>query len=185
MRKIALLFIIFLFVSCDERSLGKNYYYLSEYDANEYLTESFVYKSFDENVFDEIIIYPKVKSIEFDNKYIIVFQQPNKELMLKQIKEDLELWNDHYLESKKDSLVSLVHNKMRLTDIHNLVKNKKEKLNITVDSIFNNEILYKKMFRNKSNYYIIQKANDSIFGPLTLKEFEVIKKKKSIDLDFE
>lgn len=186
MRKIVLLFILLFFVSCNERNLGKDYYCLSEYEANEYLTGSFVYKSFNENVFEKIIVYPKVKSIEFNTEYIIVLQQPNKKLMLKKIKDDLELWNNYYSENKKDSLVSLVHKKMLLSNIHKLVgSNKTEKLNITADSIFNNEIFYKKMFENKSNYYIIQKANDSIFGPLTLKGFEIIKKKKSIDLDFE
>ena len=53
------------------------------------------------------------------------------------------------------------------------------------DSIFNYEPFYKKMVKNKYNYYIIEKTNDSVFGQLTLKEFEAIKKEKKIDLDFE
>ena len=107
-------------------------------------------------------------------------------LIIKKIKDDLGFWSQYYSNNKKDSLVSLVHKKVQLSDIHNLVGNKRlEKLDVIADSIFNNEIFYKKMFENKSNYYIIQKVNDSIFGPLTIEEFEILKRKKKIDLDFE
>ncbi len=41
-----------------------------------------------------------------------------------------------------------------------------------------------KIIKNKLNYYIIDKKSKRTIGPLTLKEFEAIKKKKSIDLDF-
>lgn len=186
MKKALIIFVIITLVSCKERELGNNYYYLPEYEAKEYLTGVFIYKSFDEDVFNEIIIYPDVKEIKFDDKYIISLQQPNKFLMVKRIKDDLELWNNYYFENKKDSLINLVHKKMLLSEINNLVENKKiEKINVIADSIFSSELFYKKMFRNKYNYYIIQKENDSIFGPLTLKEFEILKKEKKIDLDFE
>lgn len=186
MRKIALLFILLFFVSCNERNLGKDYYCLSEYEANEYLTGSFVYKSFNENVFEKIIVYPKVKNIEFNKGYIIVFQQPDKQIMLKEIKSDITFWNNYYLRNKKDSLISLIHGKITLKNINNLIKKSTTKdLNKVADSIFKNELFYKKMFQNKSNYYIIEKANDSVFGPLTVKEFEILKRNKKIDLDFE
>jgi hypothetical protein len=106
--------------------------------------------------------------------------------MKKRIKDDFEFWSRYYSNNKKDSLVNLVHKKMLLSDIHKLVGiNNTEKLNKVTDSLFYNEIYYKKMFQNKSNYYIIQKSNDSIFGPLTIIEFEAMKKDKSIDLKFE
>lgn len=186
MKKIVILFILTLFISCDERSLGKDYYYLPEYDANEIRTGSFIYRSFDENVWDKILIFPTVKKIEFNDNYIIVLQEPNKKLMLKNTNSDLKFWNEYYLTNKKDSLVSLDHKKMMLSEIHNLVDNNKiKRLNKITDSIFKNEIFYKKIFQNKINYYIIQKVDDSIFGPLTLKEFEILKRKKIISLDFE
>ncbi len=174
-------------LSCkNESSLGSDFYCLPKYDAEEYLTGSFIYKSTNENVFSKIIVYPVVEKTNYNESYIIALQQPNKSLMIKRIKDDLELWNNYYFENKKDSLINLVHKKMLLSEIHNLVGSKKiEKINVVADSIFNNEPFYKKMFRNKYNYYIIEKTNDSVFGPLTLKEFEALKKEKKIDLDFE
>ena len=153
MRKLFVIFVLLLLISCNEKELGNNYYYLPDYEAKEYLTGAFIYRSCNEDVFDEIIIYPDIKKINHNDKYIIAQQQPNKKLMVKRIKDNLELWNNYYLENKKDSLVQLVHKKIFLADIHNLVRNKKtEKLNVIADSIFNSEMFYKKMFRNKSNY---------------------------------
>ena len=106
--------------------------------------------------------------------------------MLKKIKDDLELWNNYYLENKK--IVQLVWfiKECYFLEIHNLVGNNgKERLNAIADSIFNNEMFYKKIFKHKENYFIIQKANDSIFGQLTLSEFETLKRNKKINLEFE
>ena len=46
-------------------------------------------------------------------------------------------------------------------------------------------MFYKKIFKHKENYFIIQKANDSIFGQLTLSEFETLKRNKKINLELE
>lgn len=185
MKKFLIVFFLVILLSCNERNLGNNYYYLPDYESKEYFTRKFIYKSFDENVFDEIIVYPNVIKFEYDKKYIISLQQPNKFLMLKRIKENLELWDNYYIENKKDSLVSIVHKKILLSEIHSILGNRKmEKLNMVSDSIFINDIYFKKMFRNKYNYYIINKENDSIFGPLTLNEFEILKKEKNINLEF-
>lgn len=188
MKKIILIFVIFNFLSCNNiDDLGSGYYYLSSDDASDigYPYGSIVYKSSQKKSFKNVLVYPEIISLNYNEEYILTVQQPNKALIIQRIKDDLELWNNYYSENKKDTLVSLVHKKMHLTDINYLVDNKKEKLNITADSIFNGEVFYKKMFQNKSNYYIIKKANDSIFGPLTLKEFEILKRRKKIDLDFE
>lgn len=188
MKNIILLLSIFCFLSCKNKDvLGSGYYCLSDFDAMDvgYPYGSIIYKSNQENFYKKIMVYTKIEKVNFNEEYILIVQQPNKALLIKRIKDDLELWNNYYLENKKDSLVSLIHKKMHLTDIHILVDDKKGGLNITADSIFNNEMFYKKMFQNESNYYIIRKVNDSIFGPLTLEEFEAIKKKNSIDLDFD
>ena len=188
MKKIVVLLTLITLFSCNDGSdLGNKYYFLPDYEALDigYSYGSLVYKSDNKNHFNNILIYSEIERINHNDEYILVIQKPNKSLIIKRIKDDLELWNNYYSENKKDSLISLIHKKMLLSNIHKLVgSNKAEKLDITADSIFNNEIFYKKIFQNKSNYYIIQKVNDSIFGPLNYKEFEVIKKKKSIDLDF-
>lgn len=186
MKKLILSFIFLICISCNERSLGKDYYFLSEIESKEYLTGSFVYKSFNENVFDSILVHPKVTNIKFDNKYIVAIQVPDEKLMLSQIKKDLVFWNQYYMDNSKDSLINLIHGEIALKNINNLFK-KDGKINLTKvsDSIFKSSEYFKKIFKNKENYYIIQKSNDSIFGPLNLKEFEVLIKRKSIDLHFD
>ncbi|EKT3966592.1 hypothetical protein NTJ12_001659 [Flavobacterium psychrophilum] len=155
MKKIVVLLTLFTLFSCNDGSdLGNKYYYLPDYEALDigYAYGSIVYKSENKNHFNNVLIYSEIEKINYNDEYILAIQKPNKASMTKRIKDDLELWNNYYLESKKDSLVSLVLKKMRLTDIHNLVDDKKRNLNITADSIFKNEILYKKMFQNKNNY---------------------------------
>ena len=189
MTKIILFLSIFCFLSWrNNDNLGSGYYYLSDFNAMDvgYPYGSIVYKSNQENLYKKIIIYSKIEYINYDEEYICIVQKPNKSLMKKKLKDDFEFWNRYYFSNKKDSLINLVHKKILLSDIHKIVgNNKAEKLDLTADSIFNNEIFYKKMFQNKSNYYIIQKVNDSIFGPLTFKGFEDLKRNKKIDLDFE
>ena len=77
----------------------------------------------------------------------------------------------------------MVNRKILISDIHKLIKDKNIK--VVEDSIFNNDLYYKELFNNKINYYIIQKSDKSILGPLSLKKFESYKKERSIDLVFE
>jgi hypothetical protein len=189
MKKIILIFVFFNILSCNNiDDLGSGYYYLSSDDASDigYPYGSIIYKTNQKKSFKNIIIYPEIINIKYNEEYILSIQQPNEILILKRIKDDLRFWSRYYSKNKKDSLVSLFQNKILLSDIRNLVgNNKSEKINEIADSIFKNQLFYMKMFQNKSNYYIIQKVNDSIFGPLTFNEFEAIKKKKSIFLEFE
>ena len=188
MKKTFIIFVLFTLFSCNDGSdLGDDYYYLPDYEALDigYAYGTMVYKSENKNHFNDVIVYSDIKNIKFNSEYIIVLQEPNKKLMIKQIADDLTTWNNYYLENKKDSVVNLTHGKLSLKNIDNLIKeNKSRRLDKIADSIFNKESFYKKIFKNKENYYIIQKENDSIFGPLNLKEFTKIKNKKNIDLDF-
>jgi len=72
MKRLLTISTLLILISCKERELGNNYYYLPEYEAKEYLTESFIYKSFDEDVFNEIIIYPTVKKIEYNHTILLL-----------------------------------------------------------------------------------------------------------------
>lgn len=184
-----LIILISCFSSCkDESNLGDHYFYLPDYESIDigYPYGSIIYVSKEKNKFDKILIYADLKKINSDDDYVIAQQYPNKKLMIQNIEDELNLWSNYYLENKKDSIVNLICKNTSIKEINKLVENtKKERLNVIVDSIFDNDVLYKKMFRNKINYYIIQKDREIVFGPLTLKEFEAIKKKKSIDLDFE
>jgi hypothetical protein len=178
--------VIICFTSCkDETDLGNDFYYLPDYESIDigYPYGTIVYKSNEKNKFEKILIYADVASVSNNDDYIIVKQIPNKKILLQNIKDDLGLWSNYYLEIKRDSLIDLNYQKTSIYNIHKLVTNKGAEA--MADSILNNEPFYKKMFRNKYNYYIIEKTNDSVFGPLTLKEFEALKKEKKIDLDFE
>ena len=189
MRNAAIIIILFTLLSCnDGTDLGNDYFYLPDYEAVDigYAYGTMIYKSESKDHFDKIIICSDVKKINFDSKYALILQKPNKKLLIKHLVDDLIIWNNYFIEMKKDSLVDLGHKKMLLRDIHRLVENNEaKKLNTTADSIIDKDVYYQKMFKNKENYYIIQKNKDSIYGPLSVKEFEVIKKKKKIDLDFE
>lgn len=188
MRNIFILFTLLLMVNCsDMEKLGNDYYYLPDYESLDigYPYGSLVYKSEQQNHFDSIIIFSDIKAVNYDNSYIIVSQMPNRNLILKNVKDNLNTWNDFYAENNKDSLVELCHKKIKLKEIHHLI-NKSDSLRINqiADSIFNDNLYYKKIFKNKYNYYIIQKNKDSVFGPLTLTEFRVLKSKKKMALDF-
>lgn len=189
MKKNSILFIVFLLTSCSNiETLGEDYYYLSGDDAMDigYPYGSLIYRSKQKTTFDETLIYADVIKKKADDQYIIIKQQPNKKLAINKIKQNLEFWNEYYLENHKDSLVEIGYDKMTLINIQNLVKkNKSIRQDIIADSLFKHKVCYKKIFKNKNNYYIIQKRNDSIFGPLTLKDFQKIKRKKKIDLDFD
>lgn len=178
--------VIICFTSCkDETDLGNNFYYLPDYESVDigYPYGTIVYKSREKDKFEKIFIYADVISVSYNDNYIIVKQIPNRKILLQNIKDDLNLWSNYYLEIKRDSLIDLNYQKTSIYHIHKLVTNKGAEA--ITDSIFNNEPFYKKMFVNKYNYYIIEKTNDFVFGSLTLKEFEAIKKEKKIDLDFE
>ncbi len=178
--------VIICFTSCkDETDLGNNFYYLPDYESVDvgYPFGSIIYKSKEKYVFEKIFVSADVINVNKNDDYIIVKQIPNKKILLQNIKDDLNLWSNYYLEIKRDSLIDLNYQKTSIYNIHKLVTNKGAEA--ITDSIFNNEPFYKKMFVNKYNYYIIEKSNDFVFGPLTLKEFDALKKEKKIDLDFE
>lgn len=177
----------FLLLSCnDESNLGGDYYYLTDYEARDvgYEYGSIVYKSTSIDNFKDILVYSDIKKCVSNNEFVLISQVPNKPLMIRRIKKSLEFWNSYFLKNKKNINVDLVHGETSLENINKLfLKKSSQSIDMAVDSIFRNEIFYKKMFQDKRNYYIIQKDNDSIFGPLTLKEFEKIRIKKSITLD--
>lgn len=185
MKKVFIIF-VFLLLSCDnEAVLGNNYYYLTDYEALDvgYPHGSIVYKSDRINSFDDIVVYSDIEKCIYNSEYILISQIPNKSLMLGQLREDLEFWNAYFLKNGKNINVDLMYGEVSLNEINKLFL-KPQDINEKVDSIFRNELFYRKIFRNKRNYYIIQKTNDSVFGPLTVEEFQEIKNKKNIDLDW-
>ena len=187
-KKNLLLIVIICFVSCkDKTDLGSNFFYLPDYESIDigYPYGTIVYKSKEKNKFEKVLVYADIVSINNSDSYIIVKQNPNKKLLLQNIIDDLDdikLWNNYYLESKKGGLVDLIYKKKSIYDIHKLIENKD--IEVVADSLFKNDSFFKNIFKNKYNYYIIRKSDNSVFGPLTLSEFESMKNKMSIDLEF-
>ncbi len=185
----SILFVAFLLTNCSNvETLGDDYYYLSGDDALDigYPYGSMLYRSKKKSTFEEVLIYADVVKKSSNYQYIIIKQQPNKKLVINKIKQNLEFWNQYYLENGKDSLVDIGYDKMSLKDIQSLLeKNKQIKQEMIADNLFRQKECYKKIFKNKINYYIIQKTSNSIIGPLTIKDFKEIKQKKKIDLDFD
>lgn len=74
-----ILILLFTFISCSERKLGKDYYFLPKYDSIDLgypNSEAIIYKSNEENVFSDIIIQGDVLEVNFNSKYIISKRNP-------------------------------------------------------------------------------------------------------------
>lgn len=59
----------------------------------------------------------------------------------------------------------------------------KEKIGICLDSIFQNDPFYKRLFSSKENFWIIDKDNNIRFGPFTKDEFEKERITREIKLE--
>jgi len=127
MRKAYLNILILLFtcISCSDRKLGDDYYFLPKYESIDVGypdSEAFVYKSNQEYVFSDIKIRGDVLDVNYNSKYII---------------------------AKRDPLISRDENSGII------------------------------------EYYIIEKKNDKLFGPLTEKGFDKKIVELKINLAFE
>lgn len=185
---VLMLFFLKIATNKDDQNLGSGYYFLPNYEAIDvgYPYGNLIYKSNNKNHFDIILIRSDIKSVNYNDQFIIVYQEPNKKLALKEISDMLILWNNYYNEIKRDSLINLEYEKASLSDINRMIGGKNnEQITRITDSIFSSEESYKKVFANKYNYYIIDKVNNTISEPLSLKEFNKKKKEKNIDLEFE
>lgn len=66
-----------------------------------------------------------------------------------------------------------------------LISGKNNDFTGIADSLFHDSKFYQNMFQNKFNYFIIDKRNDKVSGPLTKREFETIKVKRNIKMQFD
>jgi len=172
------------FLSCTNKKV--DYYFLDKDESADigYPYGSIIYKSSKKNYFENILIYSDINQVEFGQKYIIVNQHPNKELMLKKMEDDFNIWSNYYSENKKDSIVNLSFSKISLKEIFKLGEANNKKFIKVADSILLNDRFNKIIFSNKENYYIIDKEKDKMYGPLTFSEFRKLKTSLKITLDF-
>ena len=192
-KTILAIFPIFLtsLISChdDSNNLGKDYYYMTKDDALYYGYPSwdFIYKSDKRrsSIFSIIATTPSdVIDYSFDDKYIIIKQKYNREVLLNELEMELFSWEEDYNMHKREGVINFNDVPVSLKEISKQIDLGRS-TNLA-DSIISHSSYYKELLTpNKINYYIIDKDKDSVLGPLTKEEFEKVKKEKSIDLEFD
>ena len=191
-KTILAIFPIFLtsLISChdDSNNLGKYYYYMTKDDALDYglISWDFIYKS-DKTRSSYYSIIDKTPSdiidYSFDDNYIIAKQKYNREVLLNELEMELSSWGGYYNIYKREGVINFNDVQVSLKEISKQIE-LRGSTNLA-DSIISHSTYYKELLTpNKINYYIIDKDEDSILGPLDKLEFEKIKKEKGINLDF-
>jgi hypothetical protein len=162
-----------MFCSCNNYHLAKDYYYLSDDESKDigYPYGTIVYKSEHENSFVDPIVYSDIKKCVFDNKYILVYQEPNKVYFYKELEDKIKAFNSNFISTKKDTVLKLIYGSISTKVINALINKNDNQVKRVADSIITNEIYYKKMFTNKFNYWIIRLSDDSLIGPLNKEEY--------------
>ncbi|REG88769.1 hypothetical protein C8P67_1289 [Flavobacterium aquicola] len=155
------------------------------------------------NLYTDTEIYSKVIDYKFNDKFIIAKQTPKISSYKKLVREDLRtrlIIYDGFLKERNDkdyekittpSIVnsiksdSLIYYRFKKNGLKENYYDKNLKIEEVVDSILKNDMFYKKILRNKINYWIINKLDNTRFGPFTRIEFENELKIKNINLQFE
>ncbi|SUP53536.1 Uncharacterised protein [Weeksella virosa] len=183
-------FILFITISCNRN--GVKYHYQDSIEAldNGDPYGSMLYKENDASG-KEILIYDKIIKYGENKHYIIILQKPNKNLMIDRIKSNLEILNYHH--SNKNTVISFPHihtntkiNKKYNRELDSLIQITQDTVKaylLEAERIFQNEPYYQQIFRNKYNYFIIDKKKDTLYGPMQEKEY--LKKRGEFDLKLE
>ena len=191
-KTILAIFPIFLtsLISChdDSNNLGKDYYYMTKDDALYYGFPSwdYIYKS-DKRRSSYYSVIDKTPSdiidYSFDDNYIIAKQKYNREVLLNELRMELSSWGGYYNIYKREGVINFNDVPVSLKEISKQIE-LRGSTNLA-DSIISHSSYYKELLTpNKINYYIIDKDEDSTWGPFDKLEFEKIKKEKGINLVF-
>ena len=191
-KTILAIFSIFLIslISChdDSNNLGKDYYYMTKDDALDsgLVSWDFIYKS-DKTRSRYYSIIDKTPSdiidYSFDDNYIIAKQKYNREVLLNELGMELSSWGGYYNIYKREGVINFKDVQVSLKEISKQIE-LRGSTNLA-DSIISHSSYYKELLTpNKINYYIIDKDEDSTWGPFDKLEFEKVKKEKGINLDF-
>lgn len=181
------LMMLLLVVSCnDHESLGDGYYYLSSGAAADmsYPYGSMLYYSSDNRLLgDSTLIYNTIMEVKKTKRYILVRQYPNRETMQRRLMDKISRWKESKESNPNDSLVTFPHGKENLSHIINL-ENNFEVNKAIADSMINNILFYQRMFANFSNYWIIDKTEQLLIGPLTKDDFLLKQNELDIKIKF-
>jgi len=177
MKKIILFLAIISIVSCKDKGLGGDYFYLSSDEASDigYPYGSIVYQSKDKYIYDNICLFADIIRIKSVGETVLIEQRPNKTLLVKLIKDDITFWNQHFIKTKKDSLVKVAGEKIYLSDLQKVAK-----MDNAVNHFIRNSPKLSLMLKNETNYYILDIGNKTLSKPLTLQEFKTECKNKGL-----
>ncbi len=169
---------IIVFVGCEEKeSLGNGYYYLPAGATYDYPYGSILYYSPTDNLYGKnILIYNSIMEVKKNKRYLIIRQHPHRETMQRRITDIINGNNDN----RNDNQVWFPHGEESISDLFLNVENNENIVENIVDSMLNNIPYYQKIFTNLTNYWIIDKEEQNIIGPLNKNEF--ILKRKELDI---
>lgn len=136
--------------------LGNGYFYNGE--GAPFNTIFYGKKSENGYTIEKNIIYSNVKDYIYNDKYILVLQEPDYNanlnfVMFEKISEPF--YNEEQRESQEQK----------------------------ADSILKNDSYWQKVFANKINYYIINKNKRKVYGPFTKLEYASERKQLDIPTD--
>jgi hypothetical protein len=103
-------------------------------------------------------IYGKVTKYKYDQNFILVTQQPDKEIYQGSIAFELRNAN---------------REKYKLNSEDDMIESER-----VADSLIQNDLYYKKLFTNKLNYWIVSHKHKKMYGPLT--KIEYVAKRKEL-----
>ncbi|WP_298782721.1 hypothetical protein [uncultured Polaribacter sp.] len=176
--------LVFLF-SCNESeeeiNLGNNFYYIPFqeiiFDVTTFGGNGIYQLENNEKI---PVILSDIEKYEFNSEFIIVEQNFNTEQTSRLIQNMLFMPETYFTYDKK--YLKLNENYLAKLDEseNNSIYSKK----FTKELLENTSSL-QKMKKNKENYYIIEKKELKINGPLTKSEFKEMKMKLEINLSFE
>ena len=172
--------LLFIFGRNDERkiNLGQGYYYIPFQEITFDVTSFggngiYVYK----NNCKVPIIFPDIISYKYDSTYILVKQKFNF-LQTKSLLETMLFLPNTYFKYDKD----FVFLEESYSDS---VSNKNDTIQMEefITNIMNHDKYIMKMVANDENYYIINKSNNKIIGPLKYEIFKKLKLEMRIQID--
>lgn len=178
------LFLLFLF-SCNENekeiNLGNNFHYIPFqeiiFDVTTFGGNGiYQYKNNEKTP----VILPDIEQYKFNSEFIIAKQNFNIEESTRLIENMLFKPKVYFTYDK--NFINLNENFLEKLD--------KAEQNSIYSEKFTNELLknttvIQKMKNNKENYYIIQKKELKIYGPLSTSEFKKTKQNLNINLNFD
>jgi len=106
---------------------------------------------------DSILIHPTITQIKHSDEYVIIEQSPNRELIVSDFAQDY------------CAPISSEDQRMKCIDF--------------ADSVINRNVHFKKIFSQRTNYWIVRVYDHHSFGPYSYSQFLLVKDSLHIDMN--